>query len=142
MLQTQSPGTYRVFSIFDRAVWSKYASSPGVPSIAFGVWRSWLSDPQHVDLARRFYAANLDAVALVKHDPERAATLIASGTNISKDSLLFAFRTYPNIIDVRPIDDYKSAVKVLTQKLLVQAKQLDRPLTNAELDKYVSDFRP
>ncbi len=61
---------------------------------------------------------------------------------MSEDALLYELRVYPQTIDVQPIQVYRHAIKVLTQQLLPDAKQLDRPMTDAEVDTYVSDFHP
>jgi NitT/TauT family transport system substrate-binding protein len=130
------------FTVFDKAVWAKYSKSPALPSIAFAVWQPWLQKPQNVDLARRFYAANLDAAALIRKDPDKAAELVAAGTGIDKNVLQNVFSHYSKLIDIRPISDYREAIAVLTQSLLPKAGLLERGLSDDELKTYVSDFRP
>lgn len=126
----------------DEEIWSRYSDVPGIPSIAFGVWREWLEDPEHVDLAQRFYAANLDAVELIRTDPQRAAELVSEGTSLSVDTLVHNFTTFPDIIDVRPIDEVEAAIRVITTQLLPEAGILPRPLSEEELDRFISDFQP
>jgi ABC-type nitrate/sulfonate/bicarbonate transport system substrate-binding protein len=135
-------GSLRVLPVYDPVVWQRHANSPTLPSIAAGAWRSWAAKPEHLDLLRRFYAANLDAVGLVKDDPEKSAELIEQATGISRTTLVHYFRHFNNLINIRPIDDDRESIAALTQKILPEAKQLDRPLTASEFKAYVSDFRP
>jgi hypothetical protein len=141
-LQTQSPQKFHAFTIFDNDTWQKYAATPhpGIPSIAMGVWRDWLAVPANRDLMERLYAANLDAVAFARAHPEQAADLISQAAHIDRNALLFGLTHYLEIVDVRPISEYRQAIKVLTQSLLPKAKLLDRPMTDVELAAYVSDF--
>jgi ABC-type nitrate/sulfonate/bicarbonate transport system substrate-binding protein len=141
-LQTQSPQKFHAFTIFDNATWQKYAATPhpGIPSIAMGVWRDWLAIPANRDLMQRLYAANQDAVAFARGNPQKAADLISQAAHVDRNVLLFGLTHYFEIVDVRPIGEYRQAIKVLTQSLLPDAKLLDRPMTDAELDAYVSDF--
>jgi len=141
-LQTQTPRKFHTFSIFDNATWQKYAATPhpGIPSIAMGVWRDWLSVPANRDLIERLYAANLDAAAFAREHPEESADLIGEAAHLDRDALLYGLTRYADVIDVRPIGEYRQAIRVLTQSLLPEAKLLDRPLTDAELAAYVSDF--
>jgi NMT1/THI5 like len=132
----------RALSVYDAAVWQKYAKSPTLPSIAAGAWQDWAAKPENLALLQRLYAANLDAAALVKHDPQKSAALIEDGTGISKSTLLYYFQHFGDLIDIRPIADERESIAVLTQKILPEAKQLDRPLTAKELALYVSDFQP
>jgi NMT1/THI5 like len=134
--------TLHVFSVYDAAIWRKYAKSTTMPSIAAGAWRDWAAKPDNLDLLRRFYAANLDAAELVKREPEKAAALIEQGTGISRNTLLYYFAHFGGLIDIRPIADDRESIAALTQTILPDAKQLDRPLTAAELANYVSNFRP
>jgi ABC-type nitrate/sulfonate/bicarbonate transport system substrate-binding protein len=141
-LQTRTPRTFHAFSIFDNAQWQKYATTPhpGIPSIAMGVWRDWLAVPANRDLVERLYAANQDAVAFAREHPQQAADLISQAAHVDREALLYGLTHYADIIDVRPISEYRQAIKVLTQSLLPEAKLLDRPMTDAELAAYVSDF--
>jgi ABC-type nitrate/sulfonate/bicarbonate transport system substrate-binding protein len=138
----ESEGSLRAFSVYDPANWQKQANSRTLPSIAAGAWRSWAQKPENLDLLRRLYAANLDAADLVKREPEKSAELIEQGTGISKKALLYYFEHFGSLIDIHPISSDRPSIAVLTQKILPAAKQLDRPLTAAELDTYVSNFRP
>lgn len=142
LLQTGSPGVFHTFSIFDRAKWRELTNSPGVPSITMGVWRDWLDDPAHLDLLRRLYAANVDAAAMIRADPEGSASRIAERIKLPAAALAYGFRTYPDIIDIHPSSRDRQAIALLTQKLLPAAQQLERPMTDAELAAYVSDFQP
>jgi hypothetical protein len=140
-----SEGSLRALSVYSPAIWQKYAKSPTLPSIAAGAWRDWAAKPENLDLLRRFYAANVDAAELVKKEPEKVAGLIEEGTGITKSSLLYYFRHFRHfgdLIDIRPIADNRESIAVLTQQILPNAKQLDRPLTTSELDTYVSNFQP
>lgn len=137
-----SEGTLRALSVYDSAVWKKYTDNRALPSIAAGAWRDWAAKPENLDLLRRLYAANLDAAELVRRDPDKAADLIEQGTGISKASLTYYFAHFASLIDIRPISENRESIAVLTQKVLPEAKQLDRPLTPSELDTYVSDFKP
>ncbi len=132
----------RAFSVYDPAIWQKYAKSPTLPSIAVGVWRNWVAKPENLDLIRRLYAANLEAAELVKKEPERSAELIEQGTGIAKKTLLHYFKHFGHLIDIRPISETRDSIAVLTQKILPEAKQLDRPLTARELEVYISNFQP
>jgi ABC-type nitrate/sulfonate/bicarbonate transport system substrate-binding protein len=135
-------GTLRALSIYDPAIWQKSAKSPTLPNIAAGAWRDWAAKPDHLDLLRRLYAANLDAADLVKREPEQSAELVEQGTGISKSTLLYYFAHFGRLIDIRPIADDRASIALLTQKILPDGKQLDRPFTDGELDSYVSNFRP
>jgi NMT1/THI5 like len=141
-LQTQSGRKFYAFSIFDSAAWQRFAATPhpGIPSIAMGVWRDWLAVPANRNLMERLYAANQDAVAFARTNPEKAADLVSQAAHLDRRVLLYGLTHYAEIIDVRPIDEYRQAIKVLTQSLLPNAKLLDRPMTDAELAAYVSDF--
>jgi ABC-type nitrate/sulfonate/bicarbonate transport system substrate-binding protein len=137
-----SEESLRTLSVYDPTIWRRHADSPTLPSIAAGAWRDWAAKPANLDLLRRLYAANLDAADLVKRDPETSAELIEQGTGITKATLAYYFQHFGRLIDIRPISDDRESIAVLTQKILPDAKQLDRPLTASELDTYVSDFRP
>lgn len=132
----------RAISFYDANIWDKYAHNRTLPSIAAGASRSWAAKPENLDLLRKLYAANVDAAAFVKSDPEKAAELIEQGTGIPRDALIYYFKHFGHLIDIRPISDNRASLAVLTQKILPEAKQLDRPLTDKELDIYVSNFRP
>jgi ABC-type nitrate/sulfonate/bicarbonate transport system substrate-binding protein len=135
-------GKYRVIDLNRAALWKKYADIQGIPSIELGVWRAWLDAPGHRELLRKFYRANLAAAAYIREHPQQAAGLISADTSISKAALLYLFEHDPDMIDLRPSSEYKAAIRKLTQKLLPQAKLLERPFTDAELDAYVADFQP
>jgi hypothetical protein len=132
----------RAFSVYDPKIWQKIAKRPTLPSIAAAAWRNWAAKPENLDLLHRLYAANLDAAALVKNDPDKSAELIEQGTGITKKTLVYYFEHFGALIDIRPISENRESIAVLTQKILPDAKQLDRPLTPKELDVYVSNFRP
>lgn len=133
---------YRIISLNRDAVWQKFSSSKGIPSIAFGVWRPWLEDPVHVDLVRKLYRANKEAADYIRQQPRQAAHLVSEATSMSESALFKLFTENDTMIDIRPMSEYRDAVQLLTQQLLPAAHQLDRPLTDAELSRYVSDFQP
>jgi ABC-type nitrate/sulfonate/bicarbonate transport system substrate-binding protein len=133
---------YRILDLNQQSIWRRYESSPGIPSIAFGVWRPWLESGDNRELVKKLYRANLEAAAYIRSHPEHAARLISARTSMSEAALLYLFKNNPDMIDIRPISEYKGAIRLLTQKLLPAAGLLERPLTDAELDGYVSDFKP
>ncbi len=133
---------YRVLDLNQQDIWSRYESSPGIPSIAFGVWRPWLESGDNRELVKKLYRANLEAAAYIRSHPEHAAQLISARTSMPEPALLYLFKHNPDMIDIRPISEYKGAIRLLTQKLLPEAGLLERPLTDAEIDAYVSDFKP
>jgi ABC-type nitrate/sulfonate/bicarbonate transport system substrate-binding protein len=137
-----STNTLRAFSVYDASIWQKLAKSTTLPSIAAAAWRNWAAKPENLDLLHRLYAANLDAAAYVKNDPDKSAELIEQGTGIAKRTLVYYFAHFGDLIDIRPISENRESIAVLTQEILPGAKQLDRPMTPKELDIYVSDFRP
>ncbi|WP_179221582.1 ABC transporter substrate-binding protein [Inquilinus limosus] len=132
----------KAFSIFDKALWARTSDAPAMPSIAFGVWKTWYDEPENAALARRFYAANVEAADYVRQNPAKAAALVAADAQVPEAALNDVFTRFPHLINIRPIADYRSAIAELTQKLLPEAEQLERPLTDEELKLYVSDFRP
>ncbi len=138
----ESPEPLRAVGLFDLDLWKKNTGTDAVPAIAIGVWRSWLAKPENRDLARRFYAANLEAQAYIRANPKDAARRIAGPSQIPESALLDTFTRFEHLINVRPIADYKPTIALITQKLLPEAKQLPEPLTQAELDDFVSDFKP
>jgi len=133
---------YRVISLNRDKIWQKYASTNGIPSIAFGVWRSWLKDPAHLELARKLYRANIEAAAYIHDQPQQAAEIVSAATSMPEKALLDLFTNHASMIDIRPIAQYRGSVQLLTQHLLPAAHQLERPLTDSELNAYVSDFQP
>lgn len=142
LLQADDPEATRVIPLIDDAGWKRLGYDRAVPHISFGVWREWIADPAHADLARRFYRANVEAVDLAKADPERAATIVSSNVDVRRESVLNALRSNAIQIRVAPISEYRDAIRRLTTQLLPQAGMLDRPLNEAELAALVSDFRP
>lgn len=140
-VQTQT-NRYHVISIFDEAKWQAYSHSPGIPSIALGAWRDWLAVPANLDLVRKLYAATQDAAAFARAHPDESATIVSDATKMNRSAVLYVLRNLPDILDVRPIGVYKGAVKVLAQKLMAQDDVLERPLTDAEVDRYVANFQP
>ena len=139
-----SPGgaEYRLIKIDREAAWQQYGLHYGIPSITFGVWRSWIADPDHLELARKLYRANLEAAAYLRSHPAEAAKIISSATGISEEALKHLFADGAAMIDIRPISEYEPAIKLLTQNLMPAAHQLERPLKDTELHAYVSDFKP
>jgi ABC-type nitrate/sulfonate/bicarbonate transport system substrate-binding protein len=139
---TASEGKLRALPIYNPDVWHKYAPNSELPAISFGVWRSWIAKADNAALVQRFYAANLEAAAFVKEKPQEAAAIIATDGGATKEALIHNLTTYGTLLNIRPISDYRDAIAVLTQKLMPEAGQLDRPMTKDELDRYVSDFQP
>jgi ABC-type nitrate/sulfonate/bicarbonate transport system substrate-binding protein len=139
-----SPGgdVYRAIKINRESVWQRYGLHHGIPSIAFGAWRSWIAEPNNRELARKFYRANLEAAEYLRSQPAEAAKIISAATSISEDALKHLFVDGAPMIDIRPASEYAPAIKLLTQDLMPAAHQLERPLTDAELSAYVSDFKP
>lgn len=135
-------GRYRVVDLHQEEIWRRQESSPGIPSIAFGVWRPWLADEGNRALAGKFYRANLEAAAYLRAHPREAARIISARTAMPEAALAHVFEHNADIIDIRPISEYRGAIRLLTQRLLPEAGLLERPLTDRELDAYVSDFQP
>lgn len=133
---------YTFFPVTDRSAWQAVTHSPGVPSIAMGVWRDWLREPGHEDLMRKLYAAMQDAVQLAHRDPERAAALISGKVEVMRDTILMTLRDYPQVIAVGPLEPYYESLALLTQKWLPEAGLLDRPLTDPELKSFVAQWSP
>ncbi|CAN7303207.1 ABC transporter substrate-binding protein [Caballeronia sp. LjRoot31] len=140
-VQTQT-SRYHVISIFDQAKWQAYSHSPGIPSIALGAWRDWLAVPANLDLVKRLYAATQDAADFARAHPDDAATIVSDSTKMDRAAVTYVLAHYPEILDVRPIGAYKGAIKVLSQQLMVTDDVLERPLTDAEIDRYVANFQP
>jgi ABC-type nitrate/sulfonate/bicarbonate transport system substrate-binding protein len=137
-----SPDSLHAVGLFDPALWKRRSGADALPNIAFGVWRNWYAKPQNQDLARRFYAANLDAQRYSRANPTDAAKRVAGPARIDTGALLDTFTRLQHLINVRPISDYRSTIAVLTQKLQPESKQLPQPFTHAELHDFVSDFKP
>ncbi len=142
-LQTSEQGQgLHVIALDPKAALAKHQAGSSVPSIAFGVWRPWLDQPGHRELAQQFYQANLDAVAWLRAHPAQAAKIVAERTGMSATALQQLFEHNPEMIDVHPIGNDHGAIALLTQDLLPKAGLLERPLTDAELGRYVSNFAP
>lgn len=140
-LQTRTK-EYHIISVFDQSAWQIYSHSRAIPSITLGVSRSWVRDPSHLDLVRRLYAAYRDAADYARQNPEDAADTIFAATKMEKAAVKYVLAHFPEALSVEPISNYKGAIKVLTQELLVRGKQLGRPMTDEEVNAYVSDFSP
>jgi len=130
----------RIFSIYDEAAWDRVAPGAGIPNVLLGVQTSWWQDPAHKDLAHRFYAAIEDAAAFAQAHPEEAAKIIGDNTDMPAPAVSYALTHYPEIIRIRPASAFKPSMALITQKLMPEHGSLQRPLTDAELDAYVSDF--
>jgi ABC-type nitrate/sulfonate/bicarbonate transport system substrate-binding protein len=131
------PGTYHQIAVSDRTRWQEVASSPGIPSIAMGVWRDWLDDPLHRDLARRFYQANLEAVEFVRAHPDETADIISRNVRVTREHVLLTLKSYGHILNVGPIEPYAPAIRLLTQQWLPDAKLLPRPMRDDELVRFI-----
>lgn len=142
LLRESDPTSYRIINLIDASGWRSAGYGPGVPAIAFGVWKDWLDDPVNADLARRFYHANVEAVAWAKAHPEEAADLVSGAVNVKRASVLNTLKLRSDYIRVAPIGEYREPIRLLTTDLLPRAGLLDRPLSAAELDVFVSGFHP
>lgn len=130
----------RIFSIYDEAAWNRVAPGPGIPNVLLGVQTSWWKDAAHRKLAHQFYAAIQDAAAFAQAHPEDAAKIIGDNTDMPAPAVSYALTHYPDIIRIRPASDFKPSMTLITQKLMPESGSLQRPLTDAELNAYVSDF--
>lgn len=135
-----SAGEYREISIFDADVWGRYSDSPAIPNASLGVWRDWIEVPENLDLAKKFYAALIEAFEVVNADPDAAADLVIRGTDLRREDIVQ--RLLDPTIDLRPIGEYADAVRVLTQQLLPESGQIDAPLTDEQVAALIYDFRP
>lgn len=141
-LQSQAPDKYRIIPLASPEIWKAAAAGPGIPAIAMGVWRDWLREPGNLELVRKLYAANVEAVNFAKANPEKAADIISSTVNVKKVSVQRMLETRPQFIRVAPMSEYRDPIRLLTQRLLPEAGILERPLTDAELDAFVGSFKP
>lgn len=141
LLQTHDEGM-RVLSLVDASGWGEMGFGKGIPHISFGVWRDWLAKPANADLVRRFYRANVEAVAFAKANPELAADIVSKTVDVKRESVLRSLQLRSDFIRVAPIQEYRGAIQKLTTELLPEAGQLDRPLRPDELARYVPDFDP
>lgn len=142
LLRDNDPQNIRIIELIQSSGWRALGYGPGVPAIAFGVWDDWIADPKNADLARRFYRANVEAVDWGKANPEAAADLVSGAVKVKRASVLNTLRLRSDYIRVAPIGEYRAPIRELTTKLLPQAGLLDRPLSDAELRLFVSDFKP
>lgn len=142
LLRENDPANYRIINLIDASGWRSAGYGPGVPSIAFGVWKNWLDVPANADLAQRFYRANVEAVAWAKAHPEEAADIVSSTVDVKRASVLNTLRLKSDYVRIAPISEYREPIRQLTTKLLPSAGLLDRPLSEAELALFVSDFAP
>ncbi|MCD9032667.1 ABC transporter substrate-binding protein [Luteimonas sp. Y-2-2-4F] len=132
---------WRALELDRERLWPGEAGA-GVPSIAFGVWRPWLQAPGNLELARKLYRASREAADYLARHPDEAARIVSAKTAMPEAALRALFRERPDMIDIRPMPEYRDAVKHLTQEVLPRAGQLERPLTDTELAGYVHDFAP
>lgn len=138
----QGGGELRTLPVFDQALWKKVSGTDFVPQIAVGVSGRWIAQPQNQELARRFYAANREAVAYILAQPADAARLVARDAKLDAASMERVFERYRDLIRVEPLRPHLATIALLTQKLLPEGGQLQRPLTDAELQSLVADFDP
>ncbi|GAA5235193.1 ABC transporter substrate-binding protein [Verticiella sediminum] len=138
----QGRGELHAIPVFDQTVWQQVSGTDFVPSITLGVASSWIEDPANQDLARRFYAANREAAAFIREQPAEAARLVAQDSRLDPESMESVLRRYRDLIRIEPLRRHLDTVALLTQKLLPEGGQLPRPLTDAELDTFVSTFDP
>lgn len=139
-LELTDPKRFHVFSIDDYPAWQVLAPGGTIPNIAFGVRGDWLSDPDHATLARRFYSALADAAAYVRDNPEDAARIIAAAARMKSDAVLHVLKGYPQLVALGPMEPYRKSIALMTQKLLPEQGYMSRPLTDAELRRFTSDF--
>jgi len=142
MLKDADPEHVRIIELIQSSGWRAFGYGPGVPAISFGVWTDWIVQPANADLARRFYRANIEAVEWGKANPEAAADLVSGTVNVKRASVLNTLKLRSDYIRVAPIAEYRAPIRELTTKLLPDAALIDRPMTEAELKQFVSDFQP
>lgn len=138
----QGRGEFRAIPVFDPVVWRKAAGTDFVPQIAVGVASRWIAQRPNQDLARRFYAANRQAVAFIRERLAEAAKLVAADAKLDPATMEEVLSRYRDLIRVEPLRRHLPTVALLTQKLLPGGGQLERPLTDAELQSLVSTFDP
>ena len=138
----QGRGEFRSIPVFDPVVWRKASGTDFVPQIAVGVSHPWLAQRPNQDLVRRFYVANRQAVAFIKERPSEAARLVASDAKLDPASMEEVLKRYRDLIRVEPLRLHLRTVALLTQKLLPEGGQLERPLSDGELQSLVSTFDP
>jgi ABC-type nitrate/sulfonate/bicarbonate transport system substrate-binding protein len=107
-----------------------------------GIYRPWLKDPAHLDLARRLYAAYRDAAEYSRKNPDEASITINEATKMDTAAVKYTLANFPDSLSIEPIAPYKGAIKVITQELMVRGKQLEKPFTDAEVDAFVSKYKP
>lgn len=142
LLRETDPDNIRIIELIQSSGWRGLGYGPGVPAIAFGVWGDWIAQPANADLARRFYRANVAAVDWGKANPEEAADLVSGAVKVKRASVLNTLKLRSDYIRVAPIAEYREPIRELTTKLLPDAGLIDRPLSDAELGRFVSDFKP
>lgn len=137
----QQTRDFRIFSIFDEQAWNRVAPGRGIPNVLLGVQTRWWARPENRELASRFYRAIIDASEWAKANPQQAAKIIGDQTDMPEAAVLYALQHFPEIIRIGPASEFKTSIAVITQKLMPAHGSLPRPLTDEEVDAYVSDFR-
>jgi len=138
---SQQTKDFRVFSIFDQAAWHRVAPDRGIPNVLLGVQTRWWSRPENKALAARFYEAIIEASNWAKDHPAEAAKIIGDNTDMPEAAVAYALEHFPEIIQIGPASEFKASIAFITQRLMPEQGSLQRPLTNEEVDAYVSDFR-
>lgn len=138
---SQQTKDFRIFSIFDEQAWDRIAPGRGIPNVLLGVQTKWWKQPGNKKLASQFYQAVIDASNWAKAHPKEAAKIIGDNTDMPEAAVAYALEHFPEIIRIGPASDFKTSIAVITQKLMPEHGSLQRPLTDQEVDAYVSDFR-
>lgn len=138
----QDDPNVRIIDLIDKSGWNEMGYGAGIPHMNFGVWRHWVAKPENLDLARRFYRANVEATEFAKANPERAAQIVSEAVPVDREGMVQTLKYEPDAIHVAPMSEYRAPVRMLTTSLLPDAGLLDRPFTDEQLDRLVSDFKP
>lgn len=141
-LRDSDPANIRIINLIDRSGWKDMGFGSGIPHMNFGVWRDWIAKPENLDLARRFYRANVEAAAFAKANPERAAQIVSEVVPVDRAGMVATLKFEPEAIHVAPMREYRAPVTMLTTSLLPKAGLLDRPFTDEQLGRLISDFTP
>lgn len=140
-LRQGDPGV-RIINLIDKSGWREMGYGSGIPHMNFGVWRHWIAKPGNLDLARRFYRANVEAAEFAKANPERAAEIVSAAVPVDREGMVQTLKYEPDAIHVAPMSEYREPVRMLTTSLLPKAGLLDRPFSDQQLDRLISDFKP
>ena len=131
----------RVLDLVDRGIWGRFAQGTEPVSLGVGVWKDWLEQGNNRDLMLRLYQAYQEAAQVVLNDPAGAAQIIAAETGLDQGALERTFRNNPNNLQVRPYIELREAVRTV-QQAAAEAGQMDRPMTDEELDRFIYPWPP